>query len=294
MAEGSTGSSTADGGVGRRVCDVCRDEREHSFLYEKEGFPIDRCCECGLVSTRVPPGFDAGGLYDQDYYEGGKRDSYAAYGLSGPVLRAEFRRVLEAMARFESPGGRLLEVGCAYGFFLDEAQSSYDVHGVEISEAAVARCREKGLDVVRGGIEKLDQPDESFDAAVLLDCIEHLPRPYEAVQRIHRLLKPGGLLVMTTGDFDSGLARLTGRRWRLMTPPGHLYFYTPDSLGRMLERSGYEVLDIAHPTKIVPVGLAVHLLTSRLGLGTRWIQPLCRIGVPLNLFDVMRVVARRV
>lgn len=119
---------------------------ETRTLYEVRGFPIVRCTACGLARTVLPEGFDPDAIYTEDYFQGGHHDGYADYAGSGEVLRHEFRRTLDALP---ARGGNLVELGCAYGFFLDEARARFDVCGVEVAEAARAACVARGHVVAR-------------------------------------------------------------------------------------------------------------------------------------------------
>jgi SAM-dependent methyltransferase len=209
------------------------------------------------------------------------------------VLRQEFARTVEFI-RTRRDGGRLLEVGCAYGFFLQEAKSYFDVTGIELAADAAAHARDAGLNVLTG---VADEPTlaglGSFDAIAMLDVIEHLPDPLEMMRLLARHLVPGGIIVITTGDFSSLVARLCGKHWRLMTPPQHLWFFTPDSLSRLARSAGLDCETIDHPWKIVPLSLILFQLRRMLGLSPRTQVGAGGIGLPLNLFDAMRVVLRK-
>ncbi len=89
------------------------------------------------------------------------------------------------------------------------------------------------------------------------------------------------------------VARLTGVKWRLMTPPQHLWFFTPESLRRMSASLGLAVEHVDHPWKIVPASLIMFQLRRMLGLRTAGASAASRLGVPVNLFDAMRVVLRK-
>jgi SAM-dependent methyltransferase len=236
----------------------------------------------------VPEGFDPGAIYDDGYFRGG---AYSDYQASEQVLRRQFRRIVRRLRHVVPDGGRLVEWGCAYGFFLLEAEAHFKCRGVELADGARQRARARGLDVFHPSDEgwKSESP---FDVAVLLDCIEHLPDPGETLARLSGVVRRNGVLLLTTGDWGSLYARASGPRWRLMTPPEHLYFYTARSLRRLLNRHGFEVHEIRHPWKLVPLGLIMHQLRMRTGL------PLPRLpdwlGVPVNLFDAMRVLARKI
>src|SRR5690606_6621729 len=122
------------------------------------------------------------------------------------------------------------------------------VHGVEISEAAVDFCRSRGLHNVESGniSEGFFSRYGKFDLIFMLDVIEHLDHPAEAVKLLASNLSEGGALVITTGDFSSPVAKLTGKRWRLMTPPQHLWFFTPESMKMLAEHVGLRVQDLRH------------------------------------------------
>ncbi len=273
-------------------CEVCGVATSHHQLYVKCGYPILRCGECGLGSTEVTEDFNPALVYDESYFQGGHSDGYADYIGSEQVLRREFRHTLERLQQYSPKTGGLLEVGCAYGFFLQEAQRYYQCTGLEISTAAADFCRAHGLDVECGVVTRDFLVRRGpFDVVVMLDCLEHLPKPSEALHHLLDALREGGVLLLSTGDWSSLMARTLGRRWRLMTPPQHLFFFTRANLVRLLNRLGFRVAHCDRPWKLVPVGLALYQLFNRLGLRTRGFSSLNRIQLPLNLYDTIQVIA---
>jgi SAM-dependent methyltransferase len=270
-------------------CIVCLGTAPPEPVYEKWGHPIVRCPRCGLGTALRPERFDPATIYDEGYFQGAQRDGYADYLGSEKTLRAEFDRTARHLLAHRPEAGRLLEVGCAYGFFLDAA-SRFTCTGVEISDAARARCRQRGLAVFPSVAEAAGRGP--FDVGVMLDCIEHLADPAEMVADVHRVLAPGGLLLVTTGDWGSWLARATGRHWRLMTPPQHLFYFSRVTLPALLERLGFTVVRCDRPWKFVPLGLAAYQVGSRLGVRVRALESIS-LGLPVNLFDTIRVLARK-
>jgi SAM-dependent methyltransferase len=261
-------------------------------LYEVNGFEILQC-PCGLARTKLPEGFDPSAIYTEAYFQGGHRDGYADYQGSGDELRYEFRRILQSLKR-HVPGGRLIELGCAYGFFLEEAGRSFTACGIEISDHARAVCTQRGLDVVREATPELLAARGPFDAAVMLDVLEHMRDPGEALDRLHLAMRPGAQLVITTGDFGSLLAKTMGKRWRLMTPPQHLWFFSPATVTALLERHGFRVHTVEHPWKLVPLALVAYQASRYVG-GQDMVRRFPPRGhLPINLFDAMRVFAERV
>jgi SAM-dependent methyltransferase len=273
-------------------CPACARATAQRLLYRKNNCDILRCEECGLGRTDAA-GFDPASYYTGDYFEGGHADGYADYLGAEPVLRREFRQTVE-LIRSLKPAGRLLELGCAYGFFLAEASPHYDATGIELAADAAAFGRGRGLRIISG---VADEPTlaglGTFDVIVMLDVIEHLPDPRETLALCERHLNPGGIIVISTGDFGSLPAKLLGSRWRLMTPPQHLWFFTRTSMLRLGKSLGLQMERFEHPWKTVPLSLIAFQLARMVGLHRRAQSSASQIGIPVNLFDAMRVVLRK-
>jgi SAM-dependent methyltransferase len=132
-----------------------------------------------------------------------------------------------------------------------------------------------------------------MDVIVMLDVIEHLPHPRATLALCHRYLNPGGIIVITTGDFGSLFARLAGAHWRLMTPPQHLWYFTPESLKLMARSLGLSIVAFDHPWKFVPLSLIAFQASRMLGFRYPGRFPGSRVGIPVNFFDAMRCVIRK-
>jgi SAM-dependent methyltransferase len=273
------------------TCPICAKATPHRTVYEKWGYPILRCEICGLGSAQVPENFDSRSIYDETYFKGERPDGYADYANSERILRSEFRRTVSFLRKKGVAEGRLLEIGCAYGFMLSEASRHFQCVGVDVSEAGLAHCRAQGHEVY-ASIDRIGT-DAAFDAVVLLDCIEHLPNPVDTLEKASSRLRPGGALLLTTGDWDSWLARRMGRRWRLMTPPQHLFFFSRRSFEALFGKMGFEIVSWSRPWKLVPFGLIAYQLGNRLGFRMPWLEKVSSVGLPANLFDTVRLVARK-
>jgi len=284
--------ANAKGAAGlARACPACGHMVDHRLRFRANSCDILQCSSCGLGRAESP-GFDPAAYYTADYFSGRHADGYADYLGAEPVLRREFARSVDFVRRYRR-GGKLLELGCAYGFFLMEAARHFEVAGIELAADAAEHGRRAGLAVLQGTADeaKLRQIGP-VDVIVLFDVIEHLPEPRETLALCRRHLNPGGIIVITTGDFGSLAAKLTGTRWRLMTPPQHLWFFTRQSMHRLASGLGLAVEHLDHPWKIVPLSLIVFQLRRMLGLRTGAMAGASGIGVPVNLFDAMRVVLR--
>jgi SAM-dependent methyltransferase len=275
-----------------RACPACGHADEHRLRFRINGCDILQCTGCGLGRTETS-GFDPAAYYTGDYFSGGHADGYSDYLGAEPVLRHEFAHSVDFIRNYR-PHGKLLELGCAYGFFLQEAKRCFEVAGIELAGDAAEHCRRAGLNVVQGVADDANLRRLGHaDVIVLFDVIEHLPDPRETLALCHRHLNPGGIMVITTGDFASPVARLTGAKWRLMTPPQHLWFFTPESMRRMSVPLGFAVEHVDHPWKIVPASLILFQLRRMLGFPGRGSATASGIGVPVNLFDAMRIVLRK-
>jgi 2-polyprenyl-3-methyl-5-hydroxy-6-metoxy-1,4-benzoquinol methylase len=207
------------------------------------------------------------------------------------------------MARYVSPGARVLEVGCAYGYFLELLRGRYpDSVGVDVSEVAVTAARDRGLDARAGDLLEVDVQG-SFGAVCLWDTIEHLAAPDAVLRRATELLAPGGHVFLTTGDFGSLLARMQGLRWRQIHPPTHLFYFTRRSLARLCQRVGLKVL--AFETVTVHRRLSSSLKgweqrypASRSARLARWLrlalpERVRDFDFPLNVGDTLFLAARK-
>jgi SAM-dependent methyltransferase len=275
-----------------QACPACRETTTHTLLYRRNGCDIRRCQGCGLGRAEAA-GFDPQTYYTGDYFSGHRSDGYSDYRAAEPVLRREFARSVEfihACCR----GGRLLDLGCAYGFFLKEAERYFEVAGIELADEAAEYCRGSGLNVLSGVADETTMARiGTVDVITLFDVIEHLQQPHETLALCRRYLRPGGVIVITTGDFASSLARLAGARWRLMTPPQHLWFFTPESMRRIAAGLGLSLERCDHPAKLVPLSLILFQVRRMLGFRGAPITAASRIGIPVNLFDAMRIVLRK-
>ena len=264
----------------------------HKLCFVVNGCKIWQCQACGLGSAETSS-FDPNSYYTADYFSGKHSDGYSDYCGAEPVLRREFAKSVAFVRRFRSEG-RLLDLGCAYGFFLKEARAHFDVAGIELAEDAAESCRQAGLNVMSGMADEANMARiGEVDVITMFDVIEHLPRPDETLALCYRHLRPGGVMVITTGDFASLAARWTRTRWRLMTPPQHLWFFTRESLRRMAARQNLRMEHFDHPAKVVPLSLIVFQLRRMFGMRGAPVLTASGVGVPVNLFDAMRVVLRK-
>ncbi|QQR75847.1 MAG: class I SAM-dependent methyltransferase [Holophagales bacterium] len=173
------------------------------------------------------------------YFEGRHGVGYSSYLAQEATLRRTFSRLVGELARRGLAGGDLLEVGCAYGFFLDEARGHFRRRvGTDFSAEALARAAPHADALVLGGVAEL--PVEArFDVAALVHVIEHVYDPVSLVRELHARLRPGGALLLAAPDMDAGWRPLLGRRWPFYKVPEHVSFFSHASLERLLTLGGF-------------------------------------------------------
>lgn len=272
----------------RAGCLLCGSSESRLLFHTSR--PIFQCTACSLVyaDPRSALAVD----YSENYYRDGV---YADYLADRDAIHLNAPRVLEELTRMVK-GRRLLDVGCATGFFLEAARErNWEVRGLEASHYASDYARrELGLEVDTASIVSPPEGLPQFDVVTLWDTIEHLDRPDIALANIRGLLHPNGVFVFSTGDYSSLLRRLTGKRWRLFGDPTHNFFFDEKSLRLMLKRAGFEVSRVTRRGKRVSLSLILH--QSGLPLSTQLRTWLLAKGwnpsVYVNLRDVVTIFAR--
>ncbi len=140
---------------------------------------------------------------------------------------------------------RLVDVGCSRGQFVDfAAQAGFVAEGVEPATKIAAAARDAGLNVRTGLLEEQHYPDASFDAASLFEVVEHLREPLPLLQECRRILKPGGVLIISTGNTASWTVSAMGARWdyfHIEKDGGHISFFNPQSITSLATVSGFNV-----------------------------------------------------
>ena len=223
----------------------CSSELEATQYILPEGALL-RCSACGQLISQCT---------STDYWQSMQEfdDPKGTLPAAGSEQRS-FRRGKGFLGRIskllnESPGQiRLLDVGCSSGAFLNTAVSlGFPAEGIEPAPKAAAAALASGLNVRQGFLQDGEYAAGQFDAVTLLEVIEHLSQPLELLQEVHRILRPGGILLIGTGNAASWSMTAMGSRWEYLSivrHGGHISFFNPGSIASLAQRSGFSVVAV--------------------------------------------------
>lgn len=238
-------------------------------------------------------------LYSRNYFFG---DEYSDYVADKRVIQKNFKLRLKTLQAFLNPTlhTKLLEIGCAYGFFLETARSRFDtVQGIDITEEGVRYTREiLHLDALHGDLLEYDLGEQKFDVACMWDTIEHLRSPQLYVEKVSKHMDSGALLAITTGDINSLNARMRKSKWRLIHPPTHLHYFSIKSLAKMLNNYRFDVIYNRYCgfyRSVDNVAYNIFVLRQK---QPRLYNLMKRLRLTdfdfyLNMYDIMYVIARK-
>ena len=232
------------------TCILCGTD-EYVTLFAEPPFRIVRCTECGLVYTlpRLPSARILE-MYQVGYWRSAEASNfgYTDYLRDRNRYLRTFRLRSKVIDRYKPSAGRVLDIGCAAGFFLKVMkEKGWETTGVEISAsmADFARTELELNNVLTGTLEKQQFEAESFDVITLWDVIEHLEDPRAVLATAKRLLKKDGVLVLETQNVESVFARLMGRRWHHYKFEEHLWHFSPKTLTALLGLESFSVAEVS-------------------------------------------------
>jgi 2-polyprenyl-3-methyl-5-hydroxy-6-metoxy-1,4-benzoquinol methylase len=222
------------------------------LVYTKFDLRIVECPGCGLhfVNPRHPRDV-VWARYSAEYF--GKEylpAQRAMFGgqLDSAVLAKDFGPALSRLEAALGGPGRLLDVGAGAGLFAAAAASrGWTAAGLEISDAAIEFGRSVlRVDMRKGPAESIAAMGETFDAVTMFDVIEHLYDPVAVLRAARAVLRPGGMLMITTPNYRA-LSRLAlGQDWAVLSPLEHLYYFCARSIRAALAAAGFTSMQVLH------------------------------------------------
>jgi SAM-dependent methyltransferase len=247
------------------TCPLCQGSERTMGSYKFGEHEVVRCEKC-LMHYLYPRLTESAmrRFYETDtYFEGGEAGySDTSYSDQERALRSTFRRLMQNLRKRGLAGGSLLEVGCGFGYLLEEAKEffSYRV-GTEFSPEGVRRSSPKADIIYEGGTDQLPA-DAKFDCIIATHVIEHVYQPLEFVKKLMDHAKPGATIVLATPDMGGMLRKAMGRRWASFKVPEHVLYFDATTLGAVMSQAGLTDIKVMPYPHAFPLAL----IGSKLGL----------------------------
>lgn len=224
------------------ICDCCASERSERLFYDNE-FALHRCSACGLLyiwpmptaSTRMTE-------MEQGHFASTKSVLSARKQLASErVQRDQFQRYVE-LAKRHVQAGRWLDIGCGAGLLMTlVAAAGFDAEGIELTaDRRVIAQQTTGLPVFDRPVEEASFPDEAFAVISLINVFSHLVSPRGTLAELRRILRPGGLLLLVTGELGPGIQKSHVQGWNL---GDHLFFLSRGTLNHYAAEGSLDIVE---------------------------------------------------
>lgn len=231
------------------TCPLCS-SKEIVNLPKYNGAKLASCVECSFIfSERIPTGIELDAFYDKEY---------EVTSFLSKITIARYNDLLDKFEKYRKTN-RILDVGCGHGFFLEIAKSrGWKVYGSDYADSCVDMCTKKGIDMHSGTMTDDAFIPEIFDVITSFEVLEHISTPNEELKNLNRLLRKGGVLYVTTPNFNALLRYRLGEQYDIINYPEHLTYFTRKTLRSAFEKNGFKKL------KIWTTGMSItHYKTSR-------------------------------
>jgi 2-polyprenyl-3-methyl-5-hydroxy-6-metoxy-1,4-benzoquinol methylase len=275
-------------------CPLCGNAQE-KFLFSKNNFRIVRCEHCTLVY--VNPRLTekaAKRLYNENvispmqYYQQTRKSDLTT-----------FKKRWRLIEKFVKNRGKVLDVGCNVGTFLEVAKNAgWDCYGLDINRSVEEECKRKGISISMSSLEKAKFPQEFFDVIILNDVLEHTTTPTTMIAAAHRLLKKEGILFIVTPNIGSVTFRCLGRHWHHLKPNEHLTYFSKKTTRILLKKFEFNILYEKNLNRDRSLGVIIDKLGEHIS-AMSWIAnhlppSIYNCVFPFSTFDELCLIARKV
>lgn len=238
-------------------CNYC-ESKNHTLLFElpdlllgdfSRNFSYVRCNDCGLIFQNPRMNMDELSNYYPDNYDSYQQVNRKDSTLLGTILRYGLKKRKRFVYKY-CKSGRLLDIGCSTGDFLDEISDSgkrteWELFGVDNNEYATNLAKKKTyLSIHNSTLEEANFPDQYFDVVTLWDVLEHLYDPSGTLLEVNRILKPGGILIIRVPNYNSLDRIFFKSNWAGWDSPRHLYVFNKNIIKAFMKKTGFSVTNL--------------------------------------------------
>jgi SAM-dependent methyltransferase len=221
-------------------CPVCgSSEFREEIAFSPFSVLACKACQFFYLSPRLKEETVTKIYQDDNYYNDSSNAGYSDYLEQELALRATYRRFLNYLRRNNLSDGDLLEIGCGFGYLLDEAGPYFDKKmGTDFSPGACDAASRVADRVFLGGLDQVSS-DVSVDVVVALNVLEHTYQPVKFLEEAKSLLKPKGKIIIAVPNMDSFIRKLMGRNWPSYKIPEHTLYFNQSSLDKIMRIAGF-------------------------------------------------------
>ena len=265
-------------------CPICNKNSWSKYLDN-----LVKCADCEFIRAHDKYfKIDPTKFYGQDYFS----SVYGDYTKEQEALEKNFQDRIDRIRKYKS-SGKLLEIGCAHGYFLKNAEKYFQCFGIDLNpDVTKITKRNTKSKIFTGDFLVKKIPKNYFDIVCMFDTIEHLKHPEKYLKKIHQVLKPNGLVVVETGNISSLLAKIQGKSWRLIMLPDHLQYFSKSSLIQLLSNSGFKTKS----TNDVGFYRTFRQITYRLTKNEKLLtnpNSFLSNAISINTFDLIFIIAQK-
>ncbi|UJS17644.1 MAG: class I SAM-dependent methyltransferase [Candidatus Jettenia sp.] len=231
-------------------CNICGVD-DTSLIAVQNGYRMVKCKNCGLVYLNSRPNQQTLLKLYADYHqrEGKDEDVWAR------LMEKNFKEVSLLLNKIFPEKGKILDVGCGYGHFIEIMQDcGWFAQGVDPSSGTLYHAKKKGLNVIETSFDDSSFPDNFFDVVTAFYVLEHLPDPLSTAKKIFKMLKPGGVIVIRvphTTPIVRFLSVFTIDN-NLYDAPYHLYDFSPMTITVLLKKAGFSLIQVTPGSPTLP------------------------------------------
>ncbi|MBU1119523.1 class I SAM-dependent methyltransferase [Patescibacteria group bacterium] len=238
------------------TCHLCHSKKRKTLYLIKKS-SIVKCTGCGLIYTYPPPDTrKITSIYNKDYFYKRGNYGYSDYGyIDGSEHREKEAQEKIRIVKKYVRSGLLLDIGCAAGYFLSEAQKNgFSTKGIEISSFASDYAKNSfNLDVENISILDIDDTYTNFDAVTMWDILEHLPNPLKALKIIYSILRDEGYLFLEMSDVNSLKRFIEKEKWTHWKQDEHFLHFSQRTLSTLLKKAGFSTIAAHNDTYSFPL-----------------------------------------